>query len=322
MASIYHGRGAVIGLAEESSGSPYGTAIAAGSISNFRPLISSDLTRTIEKVPRPTLRVGAAGAMRRKHYVQADNAGGTFEIEGTYESMGLLLRHIMGTAAKTGTGPYTHTYTFADDVAESLTLANIRGTGTTETFEGCRVNTATFACSAGGVMTLACDVIAETSANRASFGGTVAISATDSPILHSHAGQLSFNSVNYDLIDMSLVVNNALAVRQHLGSEVTAKPLRSDFQSVELTVTLEVEDALYQAFLDDVEGDVSLAFSPSGSTDTITFTVQNAYISSASDPVSDANVVRQTIVFVGQSDGSDEGLKIEVVNDNSSSTGN
>ena len=320
MASIYHGRGAVLGLAEEST---YGTAIAAGSISNFRPLISSDLTRTIEKVPRPTLRVGAAGAMRRKHYVQADNAGGSFEIEGTYESMGMLLKHIMGThAAPSGSGPYTHVYTFADDVPTGLTLANVRGTGTTETFEGCRVNTATFACSAGGVMTLACDVIAETSANRASFGGTVAISATDSPILHSHAGQLSFNSVNYDLIDMSLVVNNALAVRQHLGSEVTAKPLRSDFQSVELTVTLEVEDALYQAFLDDTEGDVVLAFSPSGSTDTITFTVHNAYISSASDPVSDANVVRQTIVFVGQSDGSDEGLKIEVVNDNSSSTGN
>lgn len=318
MASIYHGRGAVIGLGEEPSPN-WGTAVSR---TNWRPLISSDLTRTIEKVPRPNLRVGSAGAMRRSHYIQADNAGGTFEIEGTYESMGMLLKHIMGThAAPTGTGPYTHTYTFADDVPEGLTIENIRGTGTAEVFEGCRINTATIACAAGGVMTVSCDVIAETSADRASAGSPV-ISATDAPILHSHAGQLSFNSANYDLIDMSLVINNALAVRQHLGSETTAKPLRSDFQSVELTVTVEVEDALYQAFINDTESDVVISFSPSGSTDTITFTVHNAYISTATDPVSDANVIRQTLTFVGQSDGTDEGLSIVVVNDNSSSTGN
>lgn len=143
MAEIYHGRGAVIGLGEEST---WGTAVSR---TNWRPLISTDLTRTIEKVPRPSLRVGAAGAMRRAHYVQADNAGGSFEIEATYENVGLLIKHIMGTVATTGSGPYTHTYTFADDVPTGLTIENVRGTGTSEVFEGCRINTATLAVSAG-----------------------------------------------------------------------------------------------------------------------------------------------------------------------------
>ena len=315
MASIYHGRGAAIGFGQNT-----GTYGAAVSRTNWRPLISSSLTRTIEKVPRPTLRVGSAGAMRRKHYVQADNAGGTFSIEASYQSMGILLKNLMGAVTTTGSSsPYTHAYTIADDVPTGLTIENVRGTGTSEVFEGCRLNSGTFAVSAGGVMTCEFDVIAETSATRAS-AGTPSFSATDAPILHSHAGQLSWNSATYDLIDLSLTVNNALAVRQHLGSAVTKKPLRSDFQSVEMSVTVEVEDQLYADFLSDVESDCSITFTSGAKTFTIE--VQNAYLSTVSDPVSDANIVRQSLTFIGQSDGTNEGCKLTVVNDESSPTAN
>ena len=316
MASIYHGRGAAIGFAEETT---YGDAVGR---TNWRPLISSSLTRTIEKVPRPTLRVGSAGAMRRKHYVQADNAGGTFSIEASYNSMGILLKHLMGTVTKTGTSsPFTHAYTIADDVPTGLTIENVRGTGTSEVLEGCRLNSGTFAVSAGGVMTCEFDVIAETgSATPRVAAGTPNFSATDAPILHSHAGQLSWNSASYDLIDLSLTVNNALAVRQHLGSAVTKQPLRSDFQSVEMSVTVEVEDQLYADFISDVESDCSITFTSGAKTFTIE--VQNAYLSTVSDPVSDANIVRQSLNFIGQSDGTNEGCKLTVVNDESSSTAN
>ena len=96
MASIYNGVDASIGFGEEST---FGSAVSR---SHWRPLISSSLTRTIEKVPRPTLRVGTAGAMRRSSYVQSDNAGGSFSIEASYESIGLLLKHLLGTATTTG----------------------------------------------------------------------------------------------------------------------------------------------------------------------------------------------------------------------------
>ena len=313
MAEIYHGRGAVIGLGEEST---WGTAVSR---TNWRPLISTELVRTIEKVPRPSLRVGAAGAMRRAHYIQQDLAGGVFSIECTYENVGLLIKHIMGTVATTGSGPYTHTYTFADDVPTGLTIENVRGTGTSEVFEGCRINTATLAVSAGGVMTMDCEVIAETSAARGS-AGSASFGSGDTPVLHSHATTLSFNGATYDLVDMTLTINNALATRQHLGSAVTKKPLRADFQSVELAVTLEVSDVAYTAFTADSVSDAVITFNSGAQAFQIN--VHNAYISAATDPVSDANVISQSLTFVGQSDGTDEGCKIIVVNNNSSSTGN
>jgi hypothetical protein len=316
MASIYHGRGAAIGFGAEST---YGTAVSR---TNWRPLISSSLTRTIEKVPRPTLRVGSAGAMRRSHYVQSDNAGGSFSVEASYESIGLLLHNLLGASSSTtGSAPYTHTYTIADDVPTGLTIENVRGTGTSEVLEGCRLNSGTFAVSAGGVMTCEFDVIGETgAATPRGSAGTPNFSTTDAPILHSHAGQLSWNSATYDLIDMSLTVNNALAVRQHLGSSVTAKPLRSDFQSIEMSVTVEVEDQLYADFISDAESNATLSF-VNGFRE-FNVELHNAYLSAASDPISDANVVRQSLTFIAQSDGTNEGLKLTVKNDNSSATAN
>ena len=314
MARIYNGVDASIGFGEEST---YGTAVSR---THWRPLISSALTRTIEKVPRPTLRVGTAGAMRRANYVQSDNAGGSFSIEASYESLGLLLKHLLGTAGTTGgSAPYTHSYTIANDVPTGLTIENVRGTGTAEVFEGARLNSCTLAVSAGGIMICDFDVIAETSSARTSSGSPT-FGATDAPVLHSHAGTMGWNSATYDLIDMSLVINNSLAVRQHLGSSVTAQPKRSDFQSVELSVTVEVEDALYADFLSNVESNVTLSFV--NSFREFNIEVHNAYLSTASDPVSDAGIVRQSLTFIGQSDGTNEGVKLEVKNDNSSATEN
>ena len=162
------------------------------------------------------------------------------------------------------------------------------------------------------------DVIAETSSARAG-ATTPAYGAGDTPVLHSHAGQFSFGGASYDLVDMSLAVNNALARRQLLGSAVTKQPKRNDFQSIELSVTVEVEDALYAAFLADTQSDAAITFT-SGSL-SAAFTVHNAYLTSASDPVTSAGIVSQSLTFVGESDGTNEGLAIAIVNNNSSPTG-
>ena len=311
MASIYHGRGAALGIGEESS---YGVATSRV---NWRPAISSNLLRTIERVPRPNLRTGAAGAMRRSSYVQADSAGGGVSIELTYENCGMWVKHLMGAAATTGSSPYTHTYTLGT-LPTGLTIENVRGSGTSEIFEGCKVNSGSFSVSSGGVMSLDMDIIAETSATRGT-AATPSYGAGDTAVLHSHAGQLSFNSVSYDLVDMSVTVNNNLTRRQLLGSAVTKEPKRSDFQSVEMSVTLEVEDALYQALIAGTQGDVVIAFT-SGSL-SATFTLSNAFLTEASDPVTSAGIISQNLTFVGESDGSDEGLSIAIVNTNSSATG-
>jgi hypothetical protein len=314
MASIYHGRTAALGFGAEST---WGTEVAR---SNWRPLISAGLARTEEKVPRPHLLSSAGSAMRRNHYTQASSAGGAFSVEASYDNIGMLIQHTMGaSAAPGGGGPYTHTYSLAQALPAGMTMEFNRGTGTSEVLTGCKLNSATLAVSSGGVMTFDADVIAKTALTR-SGAATPSYGPNQRPILHSHAGQFTFNSVAYDLVDFSLTVNNSLARRQLLGSALTKEPKRSDFQSVELSCTVEVEDALYQALLADTSSDATITFS--NGTQSFAFTCQNAYLSAVDDPISDANIVSQSLTFVCESDGTDEGLSIVVENDNSSSTGN
>ena len=310
MASIYSGRGAAVGIGEEST---WGTAVSRV---NWRPVISSNLLRTIERIPRPNLQTGAAGVMRRSHLTASDSAGGTCSIEQTYENTGMWIKHLMGASATTGSGPYTHTYTLGT-LPTGLTIENVRGTGTSEVFEGCRIASGSFNISAGGVLQMDFDVIAETSAARGT-APTPSYGAGDTVVLHSHAGQFGFNSASYDLVSMSLTVNNALARRQLLGSAVTKQPLRSDFQSVELSVEIEVEDALYQSMLADDQGDATITFSSGAMS--VAFVIQNAYLTAASDPITSAGIISQSLTFVGESDGTDEGLSIAIVNSNSSAT--
>lgn len=319
MSSIYFGRNASIGLGKEVT---WGTAVAR---SAWRPLMSGSLQRTITKTPRPHLLSGGTSAMRRGHFTEADECGGTFQVEAQFTSIGILLEALMGSSASTGSGPYVHTYSMASTLP-SLTAEFVRGTGSSEILEGAKLSTGTLAVSSGGVMTFESEIIAETSAEGTPEGSSVAPRSargtasygTDAPILHSHAGQLNFDSNNYDLIDMSLVVNNGIARRQLLGSAITKEPLRSDFQSVELSCTLEVQDALYMAMVADTTGNVTISFSPSGSTNDLALTLHNCYISTATDPVSAAGVVSQSLTFVAESDGTNEGLSIAVTNGNSS----
>ena len=316
MASIYSGRGSSIGFATEDT---YGTATAR---SNWRPVSSASLTRTVEKVPRPSLRVGTLGAMRRANYVSVDSAGGSFSVECTYENVGLLLHHWLGSSSTytgTGSAPYTHTYKIAEDVPLGLPIENLRGTGTSEVFEGCRISSGTLSVASAGMMSFEAEVIAETSAARGS-AGTPSFGSGDTPVLHSHAGVMSWGGSNYDLIDFSVTVNNALSTRQHLGSAVTKKPLRSDFQTVEVSCTVECDDALMAAYLANTESDGSITFTSGTQSFKVDF--QNAYLSACTDPISDASIVQQSLTFTCQSDGTNEGIEITVINANASATAN
>jgi len=256
--------------------------------------------------------------MRRTHFTSETVVGGDIVVEATHQSMGMLLKGVLGGAASTGSGPYVHTYKIGALVAGHTIEIN-RGTGTSERFDGCRFESATFDVSAGGVMTLTCGLIGKISAARTTLASP-SISATDLPILHSQCGTLAWGGNTFTLSSMNVTINNSLARRQLLGATVTAQPLINDFQSVEMSVTLEVEDQLLTDQLNDTEGDAVITFS-SGASSTA-FTVQNAYLSSCTDPISTSGVISQSATLVGQSDGTDEGLKIVVTNASSSATAN
>ena len=123
-----------------------------------------------------------------------------------YQGLGLLIEMAFGDLNTTGgSAPYTHDFTPDIDLP-SATLEVQRGTGITnqmERFTGIKVSSLAISCEAGGEMTASLDFIEKTSVARAanitpSFGTGVSV-------LHFHAGQLSFNSVNYDVRSFTFV---------------------------------------------------------------------------------------------------------------------
>ena len=312
------GRNSAVGLGEEST---YGTSVAR---SNWRPVASSALSCTDSKARIPDLYGSSSAAMSRRHFIERTEAGGSFSLICTYDNMGMILKHLLGNASSSGAGPtYTHTYTLASTLPTGLTIENIRGTATnSETFEGCKLDSGTFRISAGQTMTAELSVIAEDSnvgTGRAA-AGSPSYAADDNAVLHHHAGELSFNGQNYPLIDLTLTVNNGLERRYFMGSKLTQEPNRQGFCEVQLQFTVEANDALAEAQVDDTQSDASITFTNGARQFGIT--VQNAYISDQTDSISDAGVTRQSITMMAESDGTDDGLSIVVINENASATAN
>ncbi len=316
--AVYLGRNSKIAVGEEST---WGTA---ASLTNARPLNSGSLARTVTQVPRPDLMSDSGSAMRRGHYQSVEEMSGSFEIAATYENCGIFLKHALGSLATTGgSDPYSHTYTLAADVPTGMTMEFIRGTsGNSEKFEGCKLNQMTMSITAGECMMLSFDIIGETGAARAS-ASSPSFGAAENLIHHNHAGQFNFNSVNYDLRSMSITVNNSLGRRQLLGSVLTKEPVRTDFMSVEVSFELEAVDTLYAAMLAGTQSDATITFThPTVSNRTMAITLENVYLTAASDSISDAGIVSVSCTGMCESDGTNEGLKIVVQNADSTGIGN
>ena len=316
--AVYLGRNSKISVGEEST---WGTA---ATLTNARPLSSGSLARQVNIVPRPDLLSDSGSAMRRGHYQQNESMTGSFEIAATYENLGIFLKHAMGSLANTGTSdPYSHTYTLAADLPTGLTMEFIRGTsGKSEKFEGCKLNSMSMSVSAGECMMLSFDVIGQTGAARGT-ASTPSLGSAENLIHHNHAGQFTFNSVAYDLRSLTITVNNSLSERQLLGSLLTSEPVRTDFMSVEVSFELEAADTLYAALVANTQADATITFThPTVSNRDMAITLQNVYLTSADDGISDAGIVSISCDGVCESDGTDEGLKIVVRNGDSTGIGN
>ena len=305
------GRSACIGFAAEST---WGTAVSR---TNWRPVISSNLLRVPSVIPRTDLHAG--GPTRRSKFIEREVAGGSVSVLATYDNIGLLLKTAMGASSTSGTNPYTHVYTLDNDLP-SLTIENIRGTSTnSEVFEGAKIQSLGLSCSAGTEMTMDLDFLAETGSARAS-AGTPSFAATEDVIRHHHAGQFTFNSVSYDLSSFSLSMTTGIDRRDLLGSKLTKEPLRTGYAEITLNVTLEQQDALYVALLAGTESDTSITFT--SGVKSFQVEVENAYIETASDPISDAGIIMQDVTIRGLSDGTNHGLKLTMINGNTAATAN
>lgn len=310
----FSGAGLALGIGQETT---HGTAVSR---THWFRLISETMRRTVKKNKLPRLaRSGSRGS--KKHFIEADEAGGSIEIELNYEGIGLLLQHILWGTPSTGTasgGLYPHTFKLAGSMLSAgLTMEVVRGDGSAEVFEGCRITKAVFRCEAGGVWRVSLDVIAETSGGRVS-AGTPSYTANDIEALHHHTSQFTWNSASYDWKSVELTVDQKLSRRMLLGSLNTKDPKPTGAPEFSARITREWEDdVLHAAYLADSESDLTFTLTGDGSR-TIAFTLQKAYIDDLSSPVNTEGVVDESLTLIGQADGANTGFQAVVTNTQSS----
>jgi len=257
------------------------------------------------------------------HYQESDNVAGGFSLLMGYQSMGFWLKHILGTAgAPAGGGPdYTTEYTLAADLPEGLTMELVRGTGTAEVFEGCLINTASFSIEAGGqgILNIG-EVIAETSGGRVS-AGTPSYSTTDT-IMDAHQfGDWNWDGDDISIQSMTINVNNNLARRQQLGSNLTKRPNRAGLIEVTADISVEVDDQIYADWLADVTDDAGAIRATSSGSVYADFEFQNFYLTNVTDAVSGPGLILANLTLACQGDGTNHGLKVTLANQQSDALG-
>ena len=313
----YIGGGAAIGMGEEAA---WGTAVARAYW--LRCLPGANLRAVQGKVPRNPMQMGASALVSRSHYTTHQHVTGGFSTILGYQNCGPWLKHIFGDAggAGAGGGPYTHTLTLgrlpSDSVKPGMTLELIRGNGTnSEVFEGCLANQVTFACATGGLMTMSFDdIIGETVSARAAKGSPTF--GDDSPVLHSDAGTLAWSGNTWTLGSWACKINWGLTRRQQLGSNLTLKPETANPLQVQWDITMLVDDAAYSEMLVDAEDDATITWT--SGTNSMAWTLQNAFIEGdVNDALDGPGPIMSRLTLKGQSDGTDDGLKLVLTNDQS-----
>jgi hypothetical protein len=316
MALPYLGHGASLGIGFETT---WGTEVAR---TNWMRVVSLGVERQIDKPRRAHLgTLSAASYVSRSHFIASDNVAGSIEVLASYDdSTVALVAHAFGAAADAGAGPYTHTITPAEPGLTGLTLETINGTGLGEQWEGCKINRAELSVEAGQEMRLRLDVMAETNTGLEAAGSPSY--PTEEPILHSHAGQFTHNSVAADLVSFSLVRDRKLGTRQLLGSAKTKEPAPTDFSEVTGTLVFEYSATNNNSvYIADTQSDATITFTGSGN-HVLAITLHNMLITKVMRGVGSVGVIRETVEFRCEATASEAGASLVFTNDNALYTTN
>ena len=315
--ALEFGRNAFLNVASTVE-STYGDG--TGTFDVYNRIFSCTLKRVEERVQTSVLTTTDGGFARGQFKVNT-MASGTIEVPLQYEGIGVWLKYALGSATTSGSGaPYTHQYAADTTDLPTFGIKFQRGSGKMEQFKGCMVQSMTLSVNAGEEARLSCEIIAQTSNARAA-----AITPTfgdGEQVYHFQAGKMNFNSVNYDLYNFELSLDNKLETRYVLGSTLTASPDVNDIREATLTVTCGLEDQLlYDAHLDGTSSDLTFTFTDGA--DEFQVYLYNAVCMEYSDDITTAGRLERTATFKGFADAVQPGaIKIIVVNQDSSAVGN
>ncbi len=319
--AINPGLGSALGFGVETV---WDTAVAR---TNWLRPISAGIQVTQDKTPTPHLGTqGATSANRRGHSLGATNTGGPIVVPMAYDdSTMLLLQHLFGAVAEAGGGaPYTHTFTLASPAPVGLTIEQIYGSGQSQVHAGCKITSGEMSFAPNEIARLALDIIGGTSA---AFGsaGTPSYSSSQEWITGDDLGTLTFNTVAYTLLGLTLRIDRKLSRGAVLGQRTTRVPTLSDFMEISGSLSWEVQNNNWDAALvADTQGDATVTATGAGGAgpNSAAFTLHDLYLTEVSQPIDRAGVLVQSGSFRCESDGTNEGIAVIVTNDNATAATN
>jgi hypothetical protein len=154
--------------------------------------------------------------------------GGQIMLEPTVGDLTFLLPLICG--AVSGSGPYTVTLA---DTLPSFSVGIFRGIDYF-TYSGCKVNSATFRGSKGGVISLALDIVGKSETLAAGsgwgtrFSAATAASLTNGPYTFCNDLALVLRSTTRELESFELTINNALVRDRFMNSRTVVNVPEGD----------------------------------------------------------------------------------------------
>tara|TARA_R100001463_G_scaffold8569_6_gene26059 strand:- start:543 stop:1520 length:978 start_codon:yes stop_codon:yes gene_type:complete len=243
----------------------------------------------------------------------------------TYKGMGLLLSLLLGDAATSGSGPYTHTWDLEKD-PKTATIGVVEGQGlgslSTQRHEGhgCVVTSATLRAEAHGNMQLDLEGFGMSADAPAGAAGITVTNAAYMEVHGHHAGTLAWNGINYGLISLELTIPNGQVFRDALGSGGTLRPYSVNLKDVQLRVVMEkVGDAFVTGNQAGTSSDAVITFTDPVNSHTLAITIHNAIAFDTDGGRKEGfSLIQETVIFKPQQDASDTGVSVVIVNDQAS----
>jgi len=248
---------------------------------------------------------------------------GDIEFELGAESMGTILKHVLGSNTTSGSDPYTHTMTLGDlpvgFIIEKDYGANI--TNRYEKFNGCRVASAAFNFPNEGVPTATLSIIGATSVMGTSSidatvtdNGHTSFSAFDASIEEGGSSIAYVESVEFtvdnELDDSAYVV----------GGSGVRRALPEGFSTVSGTITALFEsDALLTKAIAGTETSLKIALTRgtgdgSAGNEYMEFFIQQLQLERTSAPIEGPGGLKLTMPFQAYISGSTSALQTIVKN--------
>ncbi|HET7486837.1 MAG TPA: phage tail tube protein [Acidimicrobiales bacterium] len=293
-----------------------GTALT---VTKFLPIVSEKIQRNPNYIDTKTL---SARRVLRITRPGAAEIGGPVRLELANTTLATLLRHMFGTIATTGAGPFTHTASPGDLTGKAMTMQVGRpdSTGVVRafTYAGCKIKNWKIAAQIGEIANLDLDIVGMTETTATALA-TAAYDATWSPFTFVEGSVTVAGSPVTTVRSVELSSDNKIQkTRVRMGSANSKEPLENGVRAILGTIATDF-DALTNYNLCVNATQTALVLTFSNGTQSLTITMNVLFVGET-PTVDSADLLDQPLpyrVISGTSDAA--GITAVLINSESSS---